>query len=114
MVFIIKLISATQLTYFTMLRRGLDPSNIASCSRLLHAGIIQLPVLAGIKSCQRMVNLGAFPLNTVAGRNPASQLMLVVYPMIYRVLKNRPGFFSRRISEASTVAFSQNTRKIKV
>lgn len=40
-VFIIKLVN------FTMLARGLDPSNIASCSRLLHARIIHLPVFLG-------------------------------------------------------------------
>ena len=42
--------------------------------------------------------------NTVDGRNPANQLRLVVYPIIYRVLYIPGG--DRRISEPSTVCIS--------
>ena len=91
MVFIIKLVN------FTMLARGLDPSNLASCSRLLHARSIQLPVFVRIKHCKSMGTLGGdFPLILL------SRLRLVVYPIIYRVW----GYLSggdRWISEASTV-----------
>ena len=45
-----------------------------------------------------------FILPSVDGRNPAHQLRLVVYPIIYKVLAPSKRWFSPRISEASTVS----------
>ena len=44
------------------------------------------------------------PRDTTVGINPANQLRLVVFPIIYKVLYIHPRWFSRRISEPSTVA----------
>ena len=48
--------------------------------------------------------------DTVDGRNPANQLRLVVYLSLFTTGFIHPGWFSRRISEASTVVSTYTSR----
>ena len=86
---------------------GFFKTKVFSTSKFFHSALYGRPLGRSSPASACHTNEGLVQefsgSPTVDGRNPANQLRLVVYPIIYKGFNNIPGGKTRRISEPSTV-----------